>query len=607
MNDFHFIRPYWLFMLLPAFFLLIVMLKNRLKQGRWAEVCDAELLPYLLQERKVRQNRWPLIVGFIATFLVIVSLAGPTWERLPTPVFRDESALVIVLDLSRSMDAADIKPSRLIWARYKVTDILKQRKEGLTALVVYAGDAFTVTPLTEDTETIESQLSALKTEIMPSQGSNGLVAIEQALGLLRQSSLPRGDILLITDGINSHLSEQVATLIGDYRLSVLGVGTVDGAPIKVAGGGFLKDRQGNIVVPKLDSSQLSELAALGGGFYETITINDADIDVLLTAFKRPMADQTTEKSEGNLDQWDEKGPWLLLLVLPLAALFFRKGVLGVVLLLLLPFPQESQALDWPSLWKTAEQQGQQAFNRQQYEAAAEKFQSPEWKAAAQYKTEDYQQAAKTLESVDTAEGHYNRGNALAKSGQLEAAKEAYQKALKLAPDDEDAQHNKKQVEAALKTQQESKQDESDNKGEEKSDQESEEENKSKDKGGSQGQDGEQQPPEEDEDQNSDEPSQGNEESQQDEKSANKAEEQQQQKKAVDEDRQKSEAQKGQQSDQETESEQQAERQQEMSEAEQANEQWLKRIPDDPAGLLKRKFRYQYGRRRGNQVEQEQAW
>ena len=121
-------------------------------------MCDAELLPYLLQEKAVNQSRWPLTTGAIAALLVIIALAGPTWQRVPSPVFRNESALVIALDLSRSMDAEDIKPSRLIRARYKIADILKQRKDGQTALLVYAGDAFTVTPLTDDTETIDESV-----------------------------------------------------------------------------------------------------------------------------------------------------------------------------------------------------------------------------------------------------------------------------------------------------------------------------------------------------------------------------------------------------------------------------------------------------------------
>ena len=182
--EFHFIRPYWLLAFIPAIAVIILLLKNKLNQGNWSNVCDAALLPYVLQEKPVHQTRWALSAGTFSCLLVIISLAGPTWERLPSPVFRNDAALVIALDLSRSMDASDIKPSRLSRARFKIADILKQRKDGQTALLVYAGDVFTVTPLTEDTETIASQLSALTTEIMPSQGSNTALALEKAAELL---------------------------------------------------------------------------------------------------------------------------------------------------------------------------------------------------------------------------------------------------------------------------------------------------------------------------------------------------------------------------------------------------------------------------------------
>ncbi|MGR9073187.1 MAG: VWA domain-containing protein, partial [Gammaproteobacteria bacterium] len=160
MAEFHFIRPLWLLSLLPYSALLWLAFKNKLGQGDWTGVCDAELLPYILERRAGKTSRGPAVCVAAAAFLAIVALAGPTWERLPSPAFRNDAALVILLDLSRSMDAADVKPSRLVRARYKIADMLKRRKDGQTALAVYAADAFTVTPLTDDVETINSQLSA---------------------------------------------------------------------------------------------------------------------------------------------------------------------------------------------------------------------------------------------------------------------------------------------------------------------------------------------------------------------------------------------------------------------------------------------------------------
>ena len=177
-ETFHFIRPYWLFLLIPLLLIVIFFLQNRLSKSNWEKICDPKLLPHLLIEKEGKQKHIPIYLLAIGGLLAIFALAGPTWERLPQPAFRDQSALVIALDLSRSMDANDIKPSRLIRARYKIADILKQRQEGQTALIVYAGEAFPVTPLTDDIDTITAQLSVLDTTIMPAQGSHADLAIK---------------------------------------------------------------------------------------------------------------------------------------------------------------------------------------------------------------------------------------------------------------------------------------------------------------------------------------------------------------------------------------------------------------------------------------------
>ena len=585
--EFHFIRPYWLLALIPAIILIVILLKKKLNQGNWSEVCDAELLPFLLQNKASQQSRLSLPAAAIACLLVIFALAGPTWERLPSPVFRNDAALVIALDLSRSMDASDIKPSRLSRARYKIADILKKRKDGQTALLVYAADAFTVTPLTEDTETIASQISALTTEIMPSQGSNTGLALEKAVELLKQTGLQTGEILLVTDGVDFDRTVAAVENLGAYQLSILGVGTTEGAPIKVSQGGFLKDAQGNIVVPKLNSRELSRLAEKGNGVYRAISSDDSDINALLKQLDSPVEKQGHENNNLLIDQWSEKGPWLLLLVLPLAALSFRKGLLSLTLICLLPFPESSYAVEWKDLWQTQNQQAQQAFKQQNYQQAAGQFDSPQWKAAAQYKAGQFDLAIETLLDDDSATGLYNKGNALAQSGKLQEAIDAYEKSLGLNPENEDAKYNKQQVEKQLDKQKQQQQ-QGDNK------QQSEQDDKQKDEqGDSSEQSGEQDKKEQDADADQSEQQQSEENSESDEK----------------EESDESESNQQEQQAEETESEDESEdvaKPSEYNESEQANEQWLKRIPDDPAGLLKRKFKYQYGQR-GRKTKNDQAW
>ena len=589
--EFHFIRPYWLLAIIPFVIIVTLMLRNKLSQGNWSAVCDAELLPFLLQEKAVNPSRWVLTTGAFAALLAIIALAGPTWQRLPSPVFRNESALVIALDLSRSMDAEDIKPSRLIRARYKIADILKQRKDGQTALLVYAGDAFTVTPLTDDTETIDSQLSALTTDIMPSEGNNTSIVLEKAVELFKQAGLQKGQIVLVTDSVDSDKTRATVKALDGYTLSILGVGTSDGAPVALPEGGFLKDEQGTIVVPKLDASALAKLAQAGKGVYQTITANDADIQTLLSAVDKPVQQEGKENKNLLLDQWEDKGPWLLLLVLPLAALSFRKGLLCVGLLLLLPLPKNSYAFEWQDLWQNKDQQAQQAYKNNQFEQAANLFENPDWKAASHYKAGQYDKALDSLKVNQTALSAYNQGNALAQSGQLEEAVKAYEKALTLNPDDADAKYNKALVEKELEKQkqeqkpQDKKQDDKQQQSKENSDPKKSDDKSEK----SEEQKAAEQKPEQSDEKKTEQQKADEQKADEDKEQQNKPEE----KKPDTEQAKQAEQKKDEGKEQPKPTPADVKP---SDEEQQANEQWLKRIPDDPAGLLKRKFKYQYGQR-----------
>jgi len=592
-SEFHFIRPTWLLALFPYLAIIVFMLRNKLSRGNWSAVCDAELLPYLLQEKASEKSRWALTAGAIAAFLVIVSLAGPSWQRIPSPAFRNESALVIVLDLSRSMDAEDIKPSRLIRARYKVADILKRRKDGQTALLVYSGAAFTVTPLTDDTETIASQLVALTTDIMPSEGNNAELVLNKAVDLFKQAGLQKGQILLVTDGVDIDKTKHAVSELENYSLSILGVGTAEGAPIALTAGGFLKDDHGSIVVPKLNASDLAKLAQQGNGIYQTISTDDSDILTLLSALDQPVQQHGKENKNMLLDQWEDNGPWLLLLVLPLAALSFRKGLLAITLVLLLPLPKNSYAVEWQDLWQNKDQQAEQAYKNNQFEQAATLFKNPAWKAAANYKAGAYDKALENLTPNSDEKNPnvlYNQGNALAKSGKLEPAIKAYEKALALNPDDNDAKYNKELVEKALEKQKQEQKKQDQQKKEDKQDKSDKDDQQKKDgepSDKSEQQKASEQKPEQSEEKKSQQQQadeQGTPDNKEPDKQpeADKAEQAAEPKKADNK----------QQSKPDTEIVPPSDEQQ------QANEQWLKRIPDDPAGLLKRKFKYQYGQQRG---------
>ena len=152
--EFQWLRPEWL-LAVPAIVLLAVLLaRDKLGPGSWKSVVDPELLPFVLSRipGRGRDYRWWLL-GLCGT-TAAVALAGPVWQRIEQPVFRAEQALVLALDLSRSMDAQDVAPSRIARAKLKILDILERRKRWPTALVVYSVNAFTVYPLAHDTRAI---------------------------------------------------------------------------------------------------------------------------------------------------------------------------------------------------------------------------------------------------------------------------------------------------------------------------------------------------------------------------------------------------------------------------------------------------------------------
>ena len=617
---FHFIRPEWLLALFAFFWLFWRIRLMNTNKGIWQSVCDQALLPHILIDQPLQHQRWPWVLYGISGVLAIIALAGPTWERLPVPVFRNDSALVIVLDLSRSMDATDIKPSRLERARFKITDILKGRKEGQTALIVYAGDAFVVTPLTDDTETIRSQLSALSTVVVPTQGSQTRSALNQSVKLLQQAGLNQGAVLLITDGIDVQASLKSVKALRDkgYRLSVLGVGTVEGAPIPLPQGGFFKDRSGSIVIPGLNERALRDVAEAGGGLYQMIRTGNTDLDALSLIFdQRPQAGDSAQDSS-QIDQWYEAGPWLLLILLPIAALTFRRGYLWVLMLCIVPMP-DSYAFEWQDLWVTPDQQGYQTYQRGDNPGAAKLFKDNEWKAAAQYKAGQYQQVLESLEGIASSDGLYNKGNALARLGRYQDAVSAYKSALQLDPDNTDAQSNKATVEELLQQQeQEKKQDNSSE--QEKQDSESKPSEEANKEASDQDQAGE----------DNDQQSQSNQGDKSDEQDQTQDSSESQPEKETKEGEQEAHADESDGNDQQSvdEAEQAKAEQSEVEDQKntpesstaipelsdqppdetiQANEQWLRRIPDNPGGLLKRKFQYQYRQRNRPSADETEAW
>ncbi len=605
--DFHFLRPAWLLALIPMLLLLLWLRNVKSGRGVWHAVCDAHLIPFVLESASSSGRSRSLLLSGIAGVLAIVALAGPVWHKLPQPVFRQQSALVILLDLSRSMDAGDVKPSRLERARLKLLDLLQMRKEGQTALVVYAGDAFTVTPLTDDTDTISSLVQSLSTSLMPAQGSRSDRAVDQALDLLSRGGVRGGALLLVTDGIDESRVEEIAAKVvrSGHRLSVLATGTLDGAPIPDAEGGFVKDAMGQIVVPKLNEEMLVKLAVQGGGIYTPLRIQDDDIELLLRQFDAASDSKDVVSTQLQTDRWREEGPWLLLLLLPLATLAFRKGLLIAVICAGIHWPDSAVAMEWDDLWFNTNQRGVHEMEAENFAAAANRFSDTRWKAAALYRAGKYEEAAEQLEGMTDPEANYNRGTALARAGRIEEAIESFEEALEQRPDHADARHNLELL-RQLKNQQQQQPGQSDN----------DEQEQPRQADSSQRQSGQDQQGQFGENGPSDQQSERNEDSEVSETGHQSAEPNSAEQDDGDTGQERSAGEQDSTSNGESNSDKgenepgppvQADSEPQQTEEQQAIEQWLRRVPDDPGGLLRRKFRHQYTQRNRNSGDEVRAW
>ncbi|WP_256574342.1 VWA domain-containing protein [Pseudomonas sp. HAR-UPW-AIA-41] len=451
----HWLRPFWL-LALPLLGWLLWQLWHREKRsGRWQLLLPALMQQALLSTGRGQRYRGAWLLG-VAWLLAVLVLLGPSWQRVEHSRIKRADPLVVVLDLTPAMLAADLPPNRLEQSRRKLQDLLKAREEAQTALVVYAGSAHTVVPLSDDLMTSRNLLQALQPSIMPESGQRADLGIAHAVELLQQAGAASGRILLLTSQLSGEEQDGIsAALRGEpVRLDILGVGTAAGAPIALEGGGFLKDAAGAIVIPRLQNSSLARMATDQGGRYASLSLDDTDLQRL-----QLLGSPDSLREEGDpaiLALWSDQGYWLLLPLLLLAACAGRRGWLFLVLLCPLWQPQ-ARALEWADLWQRADQQGAQLLEQGKAGEAAKRFNDPQWQGMAHYAAGDYAAAAERFAQFDTASAHYNRGNALAKGGELAAALDAYDIALEKQPDLEAARHNRALVEQLLRQQQQQQQ------------------------------------------------------------------------------------------------------------------------------------------------------
>lgn len=596
--DFHWLRPEYFWLLLPTLLMWVLFAKLRQPQSAWQHWIAPHLQKELLTIPASQQQKPVLWLLLMIWLISVFALAGPSWQRLPQPVFQLKKATVILMDMSMSMRATDLSPDRLTQARFKALDYIDGIKEGELALVSFAGDAFVISPLTQDHNNVRLLLPELSPDIMPIQGSNLEAALLLADQLLKQGGYLQGDVVLFTDGFASSDYSRLRELMDSFphRLSVLAFGTSQGAPIRLSNGELLKDSQGAIVLPRVPLAQLQQLAELRSGVFAVAGSEDSDVAALLAL--KPLDKKTDSNEQQKLfgDQWQDNAVYLVWLLLPLALWLHKRGAFTVFVLVL--FMPKAEAFEWNDLWQTQQQKAQQSYQQGDYNSAWQNFNDPLWKGNAAYRAQDYAAAEQSYRQLDTADASYNLGNSLAQQQKYQQAIEAYQQALKKNPELTKAQQNLDAVKKALEQQQQQQQ-----KGEggQKDQQQNDQSGKESGEQG-EGSESKQQSDEQESQQTAEQSSEGQDSdaaSQKDQQPGQSQQQQQQKQQRLAEQAEEAE---------EAKDAEQTQQQKAISEAwpnadaeqSQQLDNLLRKVQDDPSLLLRRKMAIEYQKRRYDQ-------
>ncbi|VVP28375.1 VWA domain-containing protein [Pseudomonas silesiensis] len=437
LGDFHFLRPLWLLLLPFGALLPWLWRRSRDVQRRLRSNIAEHLLPHLLITPQDQQRLRPVHLVCALLMLGAIATAGPTWEQDRPPFLENRAPLIIAIDLSPSMDANDVPPSRLEAAKHKLHDLIQRRAGARNALIAYAGSAHLVLPPTDDPALLDSFIQALSTDLIGKPGKAVGPVIEQAKRLLAAEKTP-GTLLLITDGADTTQLGGLDQSLSDGALQVLilAVGSEDGGIIHDANGQPRTDSDGRPVLGSFDQAALKQLASALDAPLGSLTLNDDDLDWVEMHAQQHFQSASDEQRELH---WKDAGYWLCWPLLLIAFFAVRKGwslnwMAGLLLALGLgfgPAPAEANALT--DAFFTRDQQGRWAFEHEHYPQAAALFVDPYWKGIAAYNAADFDLALASFARLDTAQAYFYLGNIHVRRFKFDEAIAAYTRALKLQP------------------------------------------------------------------------------------------------------------------------------------------------------------------------------
>ncbi len=313
LQQFHFLRPGWLVLLLPAAYLTWNVYKRSDSLRAWKRVINPRLLSHLLLEEGKETSRWKPVYSMAIVWLVgILALAGPSWQVQTSPFSEDQAALFIVIKVTPEMLAQDIQPSRLQRAVMKVHDLLEIKTDIRTGLIAYAGSAHLVMPLTSDAGIINTFAAALEPDVMPLKGEETAEAIALASQRLRRAGVP-GSVVLITDRVDSSQLDELKKTQKQDAIKV--------HILAMAAGPEVIPPPGSYPAPPLELDSLKTAADAMSGTVTIVTADKTDVEKLSSRIERSIS--SAPATEGK--QWKDEGYYLIFVLALFMLPFFRKG------------------------------------------------------------------------------------------------------------------------------------------------------------------------------------------------------------------------------------------------------------------------------------------